>query len=240
MSALKEKDLTAITPDPDRDAEVEAAVSAVQNAERALAALHAGAEKASAKLNALERTRATITLDAVESGISAPLDKLDVAVAAAKLDLARSETALQAAQDRLTAVNQKLHLASHDQTIKLLAKLMKQRMKHANTLAEHVAGLADSYQRLLDASERIQVAIPWPRGIVPSDGQLYAPAICARISRELMRVRPVNPITVETNPPLPGAFLNPHAGNPTGWKSLVEEFQASCDFLVGVVTEVPK
>jgi hypothetical protein len=240
MSALKEKVLSTITPDPDRDAEVDAAVAAVQNAERALAALHAGAEKASQKLNALERTRADITLAAVESSISGPLDKLDVSVAAAKLDLQRSEVALQAAQSRLEGVNQKLHLASHDQTIKLCQKLMRQRMKHANTLAEHVAGLADSYQRLLDASERIQVAIPWARGIIPMNSQLDAPAVNALLSRELMRARPTNPITAATNPPLPGAFINVHAGNPMQWRTLVEEFQASCDFLVGVVTEVPR
>jgi hypothetical protein len=231
----------ALTPtEPtERDIAAEKAIAAVHAAEKSLAEIHKRVELAASKHQALERTRAAIALAAEESGTDAAWNKFEAAVAASKSELVRAESALLAAQERLADAHQTSHLASHEQQIRHTRRLLTARLKHYTATAEGIAAFADGFRRSLAANEKILMGISWPRGIPDIGAGLGPQVLLNLLARELARVHVTNPIEHAQHPPLPGALVNAHV-DPSKLRSLVDEVAASNDYILGLVSAVPK
>jgi hypothetical protein len=229
----------ALTLDTDNDLASEKAISVVHAAEASLAEIHRKVEQAASKRQALERQRAAIALAAVESESDAAWNKFEAAVAVATSDLARAESALSAAQNRLADAHQASHLVSHQERIRHAKRLLTARAKHYVATAEAISAFADGFKLSLAANEKILNGISWPRGIPDAGAGLGTQVLLNLLSRELARVHVTNPIEHAQHPPMPGAIVNPNI-NPAALNSLVDEVQISNDYILNLVSAVPK
>jgi hypothetical protein len=224
----------------ERDLASEKAIAAVHAAEAALAEIHKRVELAAAKHQALERTRHATALACEESASDIAWIKFEAAVATARSELARAESALVAAQARLGDAHQASHLVSHASRIRHAKRLLVARAKHYVLMADHIAGFADEFRRSLAANEKIFSGISWPRGIPDMGAGLGPHVLLNLLARELARAHPTNPITRAQHPNLPGAESDPNFGDPSKLRSLVDEVEASNSYILELVSAVPK
>jgi hypothetical protein len=239
MSTIKEKITNALTSVSNaEDQAIENGLAAVHAADALVVKIHQKVEQQSAQHRALEKTLPAASLVAETSGDTASYDKVVAAIAASAAGLARTESALIAAQEQVLVANQTLFKIKSADHVRHTQRLCTARMKRVTELAEHIEGLAVAYRHVLAANAKIVGS--WRTGIAPPDAGLFPRALVDLISRELMRVHPVNPITINQHPPLPGAFSNAYAGDPTKWKSLIDETQIQNDYLIGLTERGPK
>jgi hypothetical protein len=234
MVTIKEKITSALTPGDADDGGLDRSIAEVKTAQSWTGTVQQRIEKQSSQIRAKEAALIEIANTAEVTGDAGPYDKAVAAIAKDKAELARTELALIAAQQRELTAQKTLHAAGLAGHLKVARRLTTARLKHANEIAEHIAGLATAFKSLLTANDRFCASYPF--GVAPSGVGLYPPEVVSLLELELLRAHPVDSLSQNRTPLLPGATKSSHV-QPLTVKSLVDEITVSNEFILAKVSE---
>jgi hypothetical protein len=214
---------------PTDDADLDRSIAEVKAAQTWTGTVQQRIEKQSSQIRAKETALVEVANTAEVTGDAAPYEKAVAAIAKDKAELARTKLALISAQQRELTAQKTLHAAGLAGHLKTARRITTARLKHANEIAEHVAGLAAAFKSLLTANDRFCASYPF--GVAPSGVGLYSPELVTLLELEFLRAHPVDSLSQNRTPLLPGAMKSSHI-NALTVKSLVDEITASNEFLL--------